>query len=122
MNISVIPPWVKYLAVALLIAGFSWFWYDKGYDARDLEVKTEQLASIEQLAKDKAEKEKELRDTSQKLQDALADVKVKVVYVDRVTRTEVEKPVYSQCIVPESGGVLINQNADTFNSLREPKK
>lgn len=122
MNISLIPPWVKILAVVLLIGGFSWFWYDKGYDARDLEVKTEQLASIEQLAKDKAQKEQELRDTSQKLQEALTDVKVKVVYVDRVTRTEVEKPVYSQCIVPESGGVLINQNAETFNSLREPKK
>ena len=122
MNISLIPPWVKILVVVLLIGGFSWFWYDKGYDARDLEVKTEQLASIEQLAKDKAQKEQELRDTSQKLQEALTDVKVKVVYVDRVTRTEVEKPVYSQCIVPESGGVLINQNAETFNSLREPKK
>lgn len=122
MNISLIPPWVKYLAVAVLIAGFSWFWYDKGYDARDLEVKTEQLASIEQLAKDKEKVEADLRNTSQKLQDALTDVKVKVVYVDRVTRTEVEKPVYSQCVVPESGGILINQNADTFNSLREPKK
>jgi hypothetical protein len=116
----IIPFWAKALALALVIGGFSWFWYDKGYDARDLEVKTEQLATIEELTKQKQAKEAELRDVSQKLQDALRDVRVEVVYVDRVTRREIEKPVYSQCVVPESGGILINQNAERFNQLREP--
>lgn len=118
----IIPFWAKALVLVLLIGGLSWFWYDKGYDARDLEVKTEQLATIEELTKQKQAKEAELRETSQKLQDALRDVRVEVVYVDRVTRREIEKPVYSQCIVPESGGILINQNAERFNNLREPQK
>lgn len=118
----IIPFWAKALVLVLLLGGMSWFWYDKGYDARDLEVKTEQLATIEDLTKQRQAKEAELRDTSQKLQDALTNVKVQVVYVDRVTRTEIEKPIYSQCIVPESGGILINQNAESFNNLRAPLK
>lgn len=122
MTFDLIPWWVKALALALILGGVSWFWYNKGYDAKDLEDKTEQLLTIEQMAKDKEEKAAELRSVSEKLQAALTDVKVEVVYVDRVTRTEIEKPVYSQCIVPESGGVLINSNAETFNNLREPKK
>ena len=122
MNISLIPWWVKALIFAAILGSISWFWYARGYNDCDLKVKTHQLASIEQAAHDRQDLEAKLRDTSSKLQDALTDVKVKVVYVDRVTRTEVEKPIYTQCIVPESGGMLINQNAATFNSLRAPKK
>lgn len=119
MKISLIPWWVKALVLAAILAAASYFWYDKGYDARDLEIKTEQLIEIEELQAQKAAKEGELRDVSAALQESLANVRVEIVYIDKVVTKEIEKPVYSQCIVPESGVSLLRENAQKLNSTRK---
>lgn len=118
MNISLIPWWVKALVVAAVIAAYSFFWYDIGYDQKDLEVKTAQLEFIKESQKREDELREKLATTSENLQAALQEVRVEVVYVDKITRTEIEKPVYQACIVPESGVIIMNRNAQTLNDLR----
>lgn len=115
----IIPFWVKALALTALLAFASYQVYNLGYDARDLEIKTEQLAVIEEAAKREREVRAELREVSGKLQDALRDVRVEVVYVDRVTRKEIEKPIYEACELPDTGRLLLRETAARYNQLRE---
>lgn len=117
--VPIIPFWVKALVLVALLAGFGWLAMDYGYDRRDLEVKTEQLLAIEAAATREAEVRTELSGVSQQLQDALRDVKVEVVYVDRITRKEIEKPVYEACELPETGRLLLRETATRLNDIRE---
>lgn len=117
----IIPFWVKILAVAALVAGWSAFCYDLGYDKRDLEVKTDYINKIEDAQKIERALREELAGVSERLQSALADVKTEIVYVDKITTREIEKPVYSQCIIPESGVIIMRDNAQRLNSLRDKK-
>jgi len=118
MNIQLIPIWVKALVLIGLLGVVFYKVYDLGYDARDLEIKTEQLQLLEDSRVREAALRAELAMTSMNLQEALQRVRVEVVYVDRVTRREIEKPIYSECLVPQSGVQLINENANRFNALR----
>lgn len=117
----IIPIWLKALLVLAVIAGWSAYCYDLGYDKKDLEVKTEYIAKMEEAQKIERELREDLAKTSERLQKALGQVRIETVYVDRITTREIEKPIYSQCIVPESGVVIIRDNAERLNSLRDKK-
>lgn len=118
MNIQLIPIWVKLLVVLALAGGLVFTGYNLGYDSRDLEVKTEQLAAIEDAAVREDSLRAQLSIVSMNLQEALQQVRVEVVYVDRVTRQEIQKPIYNQCLVPQSGTQLMVENATRLNNLR----
>jgi hypothetical protein len=121
MQISLIPLWVKILVVVLVIGSYTGGVYMKGRWDMEAKYNKEKLASIEDAAKRERELRGQLATTSEQLQAALRDVRVEVVYVDRVTRREIEKPIYSQCIVPQSGGQLMHDNAVRLNELRKPQ-
>lgn len=118
MNISIIPLWVKILIPLLIIGAWSYFCYDLGYDKKDLEHKTAILKEKDDQKKREDALRKELSETSEKLQNALSNIKTETVYVDRVVTKEIEKPVYGQCIVPDTGVELMRENADRLNNLR----
>lgn len=115
---SVIPMWAKALILAAIIGGFYWVAYSNG-KADCIAAQTE--SQLEQM-KESRDYERglmsDLRDTSQKLQDAILNVKTVVEFRDRVVTREVEKPIYQSCVVPESGVEIINDSVDQLNALR----
>lgn len=114
-----IPTWIKVAVILAVLAGYSWWWYDLGYDKRDHQALQEQVEATEKAAKDRQDIQDRLNDVSSKLQDALANVRVETKYIDRIITKEIEKPIYTQCVVPDTGKVILNDNADRLNRLRK---
>lgn len=116
---ALVSPFVKWALVAALIAGYSWFWYNQGHNARDRQALQEQVAAQEAADKKRQEVQDRLDDVSERLQNALNNVRVETRYIDRVITKEIEKPIYRECVVPDTGTTILNDNADRLNRLRK---
>jgi len=121
MNIAkvIIPAWVKYLVLAAIVAAYSFFWYNQGYKNRDRQALQEQVKAQQLAEKKRQETQKRLDDVSNRLQKALENVRVETHYIDRVITKEIEKPVYKNCVVPDTGSAVLNDNAERLNRLRK---
>lgn len=116
---AIIPPWVKIALVLALLGGYSWWWYNLGWKTRDREALREKVAQMETAEKERKEIQDRLDDVSDRLQTALSNVRVETKYIDRVITKEIEKPIYTQCVLPDTGKVILNDNAERLNSLRK---
>lgn len=115
----IIHPWVKVVLTIALLGGYSWWWYNLGWKSRDRDALQEKVAQMEAAEKEKKELQDRLDDVSARLQDALSNVRVETKYIDRVITKEIEKPIYTQCVLPDTGKVILNDNADRLNRLRK---
>lgn len=115
----IIPPWVKVAIIIAIFGGYSWWWYNLGWKSRDRDALQEKVAQMEAAENDKKEIQDRLDDVSSRLQTALSNVRVETRYVDRVITKEIEKPIYTQCVLPDTGKIILNDNADRLNRLRK---
>ncbi len=118
IKFDVIPLWVKIAVIVALLAG-SWGhgFYRGGkdkqadWDAEKVDLLTKHAARVKELT------DKNLA-VSGELQDALKNVRIEYVTVRDTVTTEVEKPVYKECKVPETGTQVLQNNARRLNDLR----
>lgn len=129
----IIPSWVKYLGILLLLLGIVGGIFKLGdtygYDRRDVIAKTEvinqQRADAKAVEEQRVANKKladDLATTSGQLQDALNTKLPPVIqYVNRTVTKEVEKPVYLSCTIPASGVSVLTNTTNKLNQLRQTK-
>lgn len=115
----IFPLWLKIVLLLAVVSGYSWFWYNMGWNARDRDALNEKVEQIEKAEEVRKETQNRYDDVSSRLQDALSNVRVETKYVDRVITKEIEKPIYSACVLPDTGKVILNDNATRLNNLRK---
>lgn len=116
--LKLIPIHIK-IAILLALSGIllgSGFYAGKKWTMADWNKEKVQLLQ----AQAKADKKKQIEydDLSGRLQAALQSVEIVERVVNRNIIREVEKPVYRDCIVPETGTGLINKSTDQLNGTR----
>jgi hypothetical protein len=118
LNVSILPIWAKILIIAALFgiifgsgcyAGGKWVRAD--WDA-------EKVATLQAEAKLAKETQERYDDVSSKLQAALQSTTTTERVIDRGVIREVQKPVYTACIVPETGVILLNDATKKLNAER----
>jgi hypothetical protein len=113
------PSLIKVIVFAILIGGFFGVSFHMGYKYR-LGIETQNLLEMEENFK--AELLHELSknaDLAKKLEEEKRKTKVVTKEVIRYVRKEIEKPVYRECVVPDSGVSKINDAAEQFNNQRK---
>ncbi|MBT9159058.1 MAG: hypothetical protein DDT26_00307 [Dehalococcoidia bacterium] len=119
---------VKIIAVLLLIAAlfFGGFYYGQRFadgehaKARHAELVEKQKALDAEIVR-RNELQAELNTLSQTFETFKQTIKPEVVYVTRRVIEEIEKPVYTQCVVPPSGVLLHNETVDRLNAARRDR-
>lgn len=92
------------------------FWAGKSYESNICEVeKTEIVQQFTQLIQEEVDRRYEV---SKEYEERIRQLRENVRTITEVVEVEVEKPVYRECKVPESGVKLLNENIEKLNSTR----
>lgn len=110
----VIIPIIVILGVVL---GFSY-----GYKYRGLLAADEQRQLQLEYARYINNELRKNNELSQKLEDALKNQKETTKVVTKYVTKEIEKPVYRECVVPDSGVRTIQESVDGFNRSRDASR
>lgn len=118
---------IKYTAIGLFLVGLIGLGFWAGYDYRDLkadrEEKKELQAALKALSAEIEHNNKlqaELTKISVDYNVLLADkLEPEVRYVTREVVREIEKPIYSDCVIPASGVQLYNDAVRRLNKARD---
>lgn len=114
----IIPFWAKILIAIALMGGLYYTGYNEGKNDTIAEQTSSELSTLKESVAYERGLMDELRVTSTKLQDALTNVRTVTEWRTRTVTKEIEKPVYSQCIVPDTGVQILNENVEKLNGLR----
>lgn len=126
---DVIPSWLKWTAIAVFLVALLVAGAYGGYKYRD----TTAQQQINKIDADNIKANQVYEDQiknliivqhaiSQQLQDQLAKQAVVVAPITKTVIKEVTKPVYLQCVVPDTGVLIWNDQATKLNALREAQK
>lgn len=105
--------WKPLIAVVAVVLAF---WAGKSYESSICEVeKTEIVQQFTQLIQEEVDRRYEV---SKQYEDRIQQLRDNVRTITEVVEVEVEKPVYRECKVPDSGIKLLNENIEKLNSTR----
>lgn len=113
------------IVAVVLVGGLLTKTYYSGYTAGKEACELKHQKDYEKLKEDyekqlDAERKKN-EDLATKLDEKLVEVKTITKVITRNVLKEIEKPVYHDCIVPDSGLRIRNQTAAKYNSARTGK-
>lgn len=120
VKFSVIPLWVKVLALALIIGAVWGHGYYRGDKNKQGEWDAAKVVELEERMAAEEVLREQNRVVSGQLQDALSDVRIEYVTVTDRVQAEVSKPIYTNCKIPASGTDVIINNTERLNALRKP--
>ena len=101
------------ICTAAFVAGYKYSSALADKEKADLIIQNQKLIQ---------EENKRMHDISLDYEKKLQDAKEKVRVIVKTIKTEVDKPVYKECIVPVTGVKVINDTANTLNDVRVEKK
>lgn len=118
---------IKAVAIGLLLLSLLGIGFWAGYDYRDLKADRQENKALESSLKALSREielnnrlQQDLTKVSIDYNVLLADrVEPEVRYVTREVVREVEKPIYSACIIPSSGVQLYNDAVRRYNETRD---
>lgn len=101
------------LCVGAFVAGYKYSSALADKEKADLIIQNQKLIQ---------EENKRMHDISLDYEKKLQDAKEKVRVIVKTIQTEVDKPVYKDCIVPITGVKILNETAKTLNDVRVEQK
>jgi Tfp pilus assembly protein PilX len=106
------------LMVALLIAALAG-WMGRGrWDAGEILAAEAKLQEREAAVQKQVAEERERQEEwARRFETRLANLRVVNRTINNEIRRELEKTVYTDCAVPESGSLLIRRNVDQANAV-----
>ena len=106
-------------AIALLLIAASFFAGFKYSSALEESAKAKIALEKQEAINAEAERRHAISlDYEKKLQEARD--KTKTIY--KTLEREIEKPIYKECVIPQSGVTRLNESAKEFNEIRSGKK
>jgi hypothetical protein len=109
------------LLVVALFGGGAWLGYEykSGKVAQEKnEQLLDEIAAKNREIEKRNEVQKELDEVSAEYDEFKRNLKPEVVYVTRKVNVEVEKPVYRECVLPDSGVRLHDETVERLNDQR----
>lgn len=101
------------LCTAAFVAGYKYSSALSDKEKADLVIENQKLMQ---------EENKRMHDISLDYEKRLQEAKGNVKVVVKTIKTEVEKPVYKECIVPVSGVKILNDSVKSLNDTRVDQK
>lgn len=105
----------KHLAVVFLFLFCVWRVYSWGYDNAEAECERGRAELVNIIQQEKARRDQVVGDYEKKLLEA-KPVK-ETIYRDVIR--EVEKPIYKECKIPDTGTVVLQHSSEKLNLLRK---
>jgi hypothetical protein len=105
-------------SVAIAFMAGSYF----GYDYADSKCEADKRQALQSAVEQRDQQQDKYNRMAGWYEKRLANVRKQERVVTKVVEKEIEKPVYSQCIIPDSGVQLLNDSASSFNSSRSSSK
>lgn len=107
----------KYWKPLIVVLGITAaFFAGKAYESNACEVeKTEIVQQFTQLIQEEVDRRYQI---SQVYEQRMQELRDTTRTITEVVEVEVEKPVYQECKVPDSGIKLLNENINKLNSAR----
>jgi len=120
----------KHIAIVLvtlaIVASVFFAGRTSGLNEGEVKLQKEVITHQQEIIKLKDENAKNLKETldkyasaSDKFEENLKNLKTREKIIENTVIKEVEKPVYNQCLVPESGVKTLNDAAKTLNDTRK---
>lgn len=120
--LSLVSGWKLYLGIAAITAVALGLVINKAYNAGEDKANAEWLEKEIKRTKQHEEQirkqQEELAKLNANLETALKNTKTIVREVEKKVTVEVEKPIYINCKMPESGTEIANEMVKKLNSQR----
>lgn len=104
------------VAVAILTSLFGWVARGK-WDEGEIQKKEAEILQREVDVKAAVEEERKRQETwAKRFESRLANLRVEHRTINNEVRRELEKTVYTDCVVPDSGRLLLSRSIDSSNA------
>ena len=113
--------WKEILVSLIIVAGIAYIskrLYDVGYEAATVKCEMSRKELRDAIAAEVARREK----VEKEYDEVVNKTKEKVKVVTRTITKEVEKPIYKECKLPETGTAALRDVVKELNSVREKAK
>jgi hypothetical protein len=106
-----------YVAIAALLAAVSgsFFYGQHTQKLADDEVFNKERVALQQKIDTEQQRREEI---SSKFETKLDNIKVVNTTINKTVKQELQKQIYTDCKLPDTGVDLINSNADQLNAVR----